>query len=145
MTAEILTIPFMDLDRLDEGVDLLAEIRALNSAGVRIPWAWSISAGQADPMAQDEKSLTVGVRNEVGALVWTDEDGDHVPVGGTNAEWLEYFLGGSHGTSIPPGAEVDVETVHAALGEFLRTRARPTCVRWRAAPGVETILTRRVE
>ncbi|WP_139190984.1 hypothetical protein [Actinokineospora iranica] len=81
------------------------------------------SAGDVDPFSRDEESITVGVHDEVGVLIWTTQDADYVPADGVNREWLSYFLAGSHETAVPPYAEVAVEIAYAALDEFLRGAA----------------------
>lgn len=96
-----------------------------------MPWAWTIAAGSQDPLSLDVVTLTVGVHNTVGVLLWTDETADYVPAGGSNTDWLMYRLGGVHETSIPPRAEVIPQVVYAALAEFLETRKRPTNIEWR--------------
>ncbi|MCG8918767.1 Imm1 family immunity protein [Actinokineospora sp. PR83] len=61
---------------------------------------------------------------------WAVEMDRCVPTTGTKSTWSDYFLAGLDETSIPPHAEVPVETVYAAVAEFLVTGQRPTCVEW---------------
>lgn len=131
MTTPITHSEYLLIGAIPAGVDLVAEVRSLNSAGVEIPWAWNLIGGP------DEKyMLTYGVNNDVGVLVWDDGEEYHVPTCGTNPDWVIYHLAGMHELRVQPHAQVSVENVYAALAQFLRTGQRPTCVLWQSAPSI---------
>ncbi len=73
--------------------------------------------------------LVVGVRGEVGALEWIDDE-RFVPANGMNNEWGTYYTVHLHDNSMPPHAELPLATVLAAAEEYVRTGQRPTCVEW---------------
>ncbi|MDQ3402416.1 MAG: Imm1 family immunity protein [Actinomycetota bacterium] len=139
MISDVLRMPSMHVNQVAPNVDLVAEIRELNTGGVMGPWAWSILAGPEDPFAPGVVTLTVGVHGNIGALVWLDQEKAYVPTSGSNTKWCEYRLGGMHESPIPPFAEVPVETVYIALAEFLNNHCLPTCVEWRQAAPIETL------
>ncbi|WP_285506488.1 Imm1 family immunity protein [Actinokineospora sp. NBRC 105648] len=113
--------------------DLVAEVRALNSAGVEIPWMWHLTEEAFDGRSKTQEILTFGINNSVGILRWNDHSGRYVPALGKNTEWLSYYLAGFHESGVPPYAEVPVEIVYSTLTEFLDTRMKPTRVEWREA------------
>ncbi|MGQ0838172.1 Imm1 family immunity protein [Actinokineospora sp.] len=133
MIPSILEVSFINVDDLTGNDDLVSAVRELNAGGVEIPWAWCISAGPTDPLSSDRRTLTIGVNNTVGVLVWSPGRGRQVPQAGANPEWSTYYLAGMYDTSIPPNAEVPPETVYEALAEFLDTRSLPTCIEWQRA------------
>ncbi|MCG8917702.1 Imm1 family immunity protein [Actinokineospora sp. PR83] len=132
MTPPLTHIPFISMDTIPPGADLVAEVRALNEAGVEIPWAWGLTRTPMSPLVE-QGMLTFGVHNEVGILVWEWGMSAAVPSTGTNTEWLSYSLAGLDESGVPPHAEVPVETVYSAVAEFLTTGERPTCVQWKEA------------
>ncbi len=73
--------------------------------------------------------LVVGVRGELGALEWIDDE-RFVPSNGVNPEWVTYYTVHLHDNSMPPRAELPLADVLAAAEEYVRTRRRPTCVEW---------------
>lgn len=73
--------------------------------------------------------LVVGVRGEVGALEWIDNE-RFVPANGVNPEWTTYYTVYLHDNSMPPHAELPLAEVLAAAEEYVRTGRRPTCVDW---------------
>lgn len=73
--------------------------------------------------------LVVGVRGELGALEWIDDE-RFVPANGLNPEWVTYYTVHLHDNSMPPRAELPLADVLAAAEEYVRTRRRPTCVEW---------------
>lgn len=119
------------MDEILPGVDLVAEVRALNGGGVEIPWMWSLSEKRMDLTSTEQSMLTFGVNGEVGILEWQEGDSSFTPVGGANAERLSYWLAGFHESEVERYTEVPVELVYAAVAEYLRTRSRPGCVEWR--------------
>jgi len=118
---------------LPADVDLVAEVRAFNDAGVEVPWLWGLSAGPKDPLSLDQVTLMFGVDNDSGTLEWLTGTDTFVPADGTNPEWTTHYLGGMYDTPVPPFATVPTDTVYAAVAEFLRTGSRPACVTWMAA------------
>ncbi|GAA3024344.1 Imm1 family immunity protein [Actinokineospora globicatena] len=135
MTEEQLPITgagFISMDAIPPGVDLVREVRAINDAGVEIPWMWVLTEARVEFTAgEDQPVLTFGVYNEVGAVRWDEGEDEYLPVGGSNSEWVAYWLAGSHESYMQPHTEVPVETALRAVAEFLETRRRPTCVEWR--------------
>lgn len=129
----VLEMSIQHVSDLPEGVDLVAEMRRLNDAGVEIPWLWGLSAGPTDPLSLDQVTLMFGVYNDAGTLQWLTGNDTFVPVDGTNPEWSTHYLGGMYDMPVPPFATVPTGTVYAALAEFLRTGTRPTCVTWQQA------------
>ncbi|MDQ3576696.1 MAG: Imm1 family immunity protein [Actinomycetota bacterium] len=133
-----LEVGSMHLDLLPPGTDLVGAVRHLNDDPISFPWAWTIRAGDTDPLV-DGPAILAGVHGDVGALIWLGRNDDFVPVDGLNADWMTYHLGGLHDTPIPPKGEVPIETVYRALTEFIETRDRPTCVEWEVAAPVESM------
>ncbi|HEX3784232.1 MAG TPA: Imm1 family immunity protein [Pseudonocardiaceae bacterium] len=78
----------------------------------------------------DGPTLLVGVRGEVGALEWFDGAEAAAPVAGTNATRVDYFTRWGHHNDLPPGVELPIERIYAALSEFMTTEQRPACVVW---------------
>ncbi|WP_175482912.1 Imm1 family immunity protein [Actinokineospora iranica] len=111
-------------------MDVAAEVRALNSAGVQVPWLWEFSRDRQE-INDPQPILTAGVHNAVGVLEWREGEDVFVPVSGGNAHWLDYAAAGLRSYPVRPCAEVPVEMVHAAIAEFVSTGSRPTCVEWR--------------
>ena len=90
-------------------------------------WLFQLGDGSDDPC------LALGVRGEVGALVWYAKPGRFVPSGGMNAEYVDYWTWFGHESPMRPGAEVPIGQVCGALEELIRTHRRPTCVDWVAS------------
>ena len=133
MTEPVIHQPFLCAEMIPPELDLVAEVRALNDAGVEIPWSWSLSREPIDVHDHEAVTLTFGVNNDVGMVKWARGMSTFVPADGTNTGWMTYHLAGFHESGVPPYAEVPVETVYAAVAEFLTTWAPPTCVRWKEA------------
>jgi hypothetical protein len=132
---DILDHEFIHVDDIVDRVAFVAKIRALNDNGVEVPWMWSLTAGSGNLTDPNRFSFGVGVNGAVGALHWASNDGNSlVPTGGTNADSVMYRLAGLHDSYMPPGSEIDIDTVYEALSEFLNTRALPACVNWRPTP-----------
>ncbi len=120
-------------------VDLVAEVRALNTDGVEIPWVWFLAEKPIEPHGlNDPVMLTFGIYNNIGALSWDDGEKSYVPTTGMNSDWRTYYSAGSHDTAIPSYAEVPVKKVYLALAEFLGTRTRPTVVEWQEAASIKS-------
>ncbi|GLW92729.1 hypothetical protein [Actinokineospora globicatena] len=97
MTEPITHSGFIAVAGLSEGVDLVAEVRALNDAGVEVPWLWNLAVRWADdPHSLDQEILVFGVHNDRGFLSWQCGMTAHVPVNGRNSEWSSAYLGGMH-------------------------------------------------
>ncbi|RLK60075.1 Imm1 family immunity protein [Actinokineospora cianjurensis] len=122
---------FISMDTIPTGTDLVKEVRALNAAGVEIPWMWVLTEERMDFSDEAQPALAFGVHNEVGAVQWQIGGETFLPVGGANPEWVAYWLAGFHESYMRPHTEVTVETALSAVAEFLETRRRPTCVEWR--------------
>lgn len=78
-------------------------------------------------------SRALGVRGDVGALMWFTATHEFVPATGSNVDTTDYFVADGHHFGMPPGAELPIEQVRAALREYVRTGERPACVEWNAA------------
>ncbi|HEX4220787.1 MAG TPA: Imm1 family immunity protein [Pseudonocardiaceae bacterium] len=89
-------------------------------------WLFRLCDSFGDPC------LAVGIRGEVGALVWYAKPGMFVPVNGTNRDYADYWTWFGHEAPMRPGSEVPIDQVYAALDELIRTQQRPTCVQWRS-------------
>jgi hypothetical protein len=89
-------------------------------------WLFKTGDGSGDPC------LAVGVRGEVGALVWYAKSGRLVPADGMNRDYVDYSTWFGHESPMRPGAEVPIDQVYAALDELIRTHQRPKCLRWRS-------------
>ncbi|MGX7828129.1 Imm1 family immunity protein [Actinokineospora sp. 24-640] len=135
----ILDSGFLRIDTLPSGTDLVAELRAVQAEGSEVPCLWSLASGPTDDLRHPAPTLDVGFDPGTGrgALVWSEPGVVKVPVDGLNAEWKTYHLGGTHDTRLPAGAEVGLETMYAALAEFLNTRTQPATVRWVESPMFE--------
>ncbi|MGQ0841142.1 Imm1 family immunity protein [Actinokineospora sp.] len=130
MSRKVLDAGFLHIDDIPSDVDLVAELQAIHTEGVEIPWIWNLAIGPDDPTSEEQSALSFGINNATGALQWSEGDNVFVPAAGTNPEWAIYYIAGMHDAPVPPHAEVHPDTVFAALAEFLQTRARPTCVDW---------------
>ncbi|WP_156893799.1 hypothetical protein, partial [Actinokineospora enzanensis] len=108
MSNHVLHRSYITIGALPGGCDLTEEVRALNAAGVRIPWAWTITHERLDPNATDQNALTVGVNNGVGAVEYEEGDRTYVPTIGTNSDWVTYHFGGAEETGLPPFSEVPI-------------------------------------
>ncbi|GLW91989.1 hypothetical protein [Actinokineospora globicatena] len=107
---------FISMNVIPAGTDLVEEVRALNAAGVEVPWMWVLSEERLDFTNQTQASLGFGVHNEVGMLQWRDSGGSFVPATGTNPEWVSYWLAGFHESPVRPCTEVPVEIALTAAG-----------------------------
>lgn len=118
------TTPAFNITALPADLDL---VRIMRDEIVQHPDTapcWMISHGDRFPM------LAVGLRGEVGALMWDLGTSALVPVEGRNTTDADYFLGNRDHSPFPPGTELPAEQVLAAVDEYVRTRQRPTCVEW---------------
>ncbi|GAA3031699.1 Imm1 family immunity protein [Actinokineospora globicatena] len=136
MTDEV---PVLDrgwiaVDDLPRGVDLLAEVKRLNDAGVEVMWVWNLAqhwAGEDDPDGEErQESLTFGVFNDRGLLTWRAGFRLWAPSSGLNAEWEDGRLAGMHDVAVPPRAVVPIEVVYSVLAEFLSSGQRPNSIEW---------------
>ncbi|MBM7776193.1 hypothetical protein JOD54_006397 [Actinokineospora baliensis] len=134
MTDSVLDRGQIVVDQLPPGFDLVAAVRAHHDAGVAIGWMWDLVSGPL-PEVDERPALTFGVNDGIGILEWNDGRTSHVPAGGVHPDWSEYWIAGTHPADVPPNAHVPLDTVYAAIAEFVDTRTRPTCVDWvEAAP-----------
>ncbi|HWE91051.1 MAG TPA: Imm1 family immunity protein [Pseudonocardiaceae bacterium] len=128
----------VDTGHIPDGVDLVRRLRTLNGGRTRVPWMWSLVAG--DSSDDGRVGLMVGVNGAVGALHWVTRSGqDLVPVDGRNSEPVLYRLAGLHESYLPAGSVVPIDTVYEVVAEFLRTRRLPRCIRWRVAGRIPLI------
>ncbi|MEV0056949.1 Imm1 family immunity protein [Saccharopolyspora shandongensis] len=105
--------------------------RRLREIGIRRPGqAWTFQLNPADVRAP---RLTVGLNADRGFVLWEHGVEALRSTGGTNTEWADYWRGGHH-FQMDPGSEIPAPFVFAALGEFLATRERPTCIDWIEEP-----------
>jgi Immunity protein Imm1 len=120
----------LDITEFADAEVLVASLREANVYRSKNPDAglvWIFMNGE-DP---DAETLFVGVRDEVGSLVWCHGQDGFLPENGLNADWAGYWTWFGHDTPMDPGSEVPIEQVYAALTEFVTTRQRPTCIAWR--------------
>lgn len=119
-------INLADIDDIDEVIAGLGEMeqRTKESEGGLV-WFFGTSPDLSG------LSLAVGVRGELGALHWCDDENAYVPVSGLNPSSKDYNTWGAHHFVVPSSAEVPIEVAYAALREFVATRRRPTCVDWK--------------
>ncbi|HEX5405449.1 MAG TPA: Imm1 family immunity protein [Pseudonocardiaceae bacterium] len=106
-------------------VDLVAMMRVQNSKAAEEHYCWSLMT--------DEASLVVGVAGNLGVLAWYGPgavDDMEVSAQGSNAEPIDYRLGGLYPQPFPAHCEISVEDVYAAVREFLVTSQKPRCVTW---------------
>ncbi|GAA4879950.1 Imm1 family immunity protein [Saccharopolyspora cebuensis] len=118
------TTPAFDLRTLPEGIDLVAIMRGEIEGNPGTAPCWVVSDGDDFPV------LTVGLRREVGALLWDHGTTAFRPVDGTNDEDADYFLGNRDHSPFPPRTELPIDLVLTAVREYARTGERPTCVEW---------------
>lgn len=109
-------------------LDALREANAHSGDPAKGGLVWHFQLGADDSVP----TLAVGVRGEVGALVWYEGADQFVPVNGMNRDWAGYWTWSGHESPMPPCAEVPVDEVYAVLDELVRTRRRPMCVTWRS-------------
>ena len=128
----------MDHDQLDitdqrEPGPVLAALQEANasSAGARTSGlVWLFRLGQTD----DDPTLAVGVRGEVGALAWYAGDEELVPVNGLNKDEADrYWTWFGHESPMPPRSELPIADVYRVLTEWINIHRRPKCLRWRSA------------
>ncbi|HEX3784002.1 MAG TPA: Imm1 family immunity protein [Pseudonocardiaceae bacterium] len=129
----------MDLDHLDitgyhDPEPLIPQLRDANLHRANTPhygfiWRFRLGIGDAVPV------LALGVRDEVGALIWYEGDDRFVPADGLNADYVDYWTLSGHEYPAWPRSEVPIDQVYAAAEEFIRTHRRPTCVEWVVTEG----------
>ncbi|MGP4016850.1 Imm1 family immunity protein [Saccharopolyspora sp. 5N708] len=117
-----------DVDQLVRGLSEHDQRREKPECGV----AWFF---QHEP-GEDASALALGVRGEIGALMWFDATSALIPADGTNTEYVDYFTAGGHTMVMTPGAELPITRVLEALREFAHTRQRPTCIEWAPEPEI---------
>ncbi|MGH3518348.1 MAG: Imm1 family immunity protein [Haloechinothrix sp.] len=80
----------------------------------------------------DSPTLGVGVRGAVGALSWWEGDQEFVHEAGFNADHADtYTTTDGHHFAQPPGSEMPIGQVYAAVEELVSTHQRPTSIAWR--------------
>ena len=120
----------IDVRELPEDVDLVELIRrAQDDPELGTACSWVLSYADDEVPWYMSPALMVGVRVGTGALVWDDRLPLR-PTNGTNAEPVDYWLGGPHHTPMEARTEIPGEQTLAAVAEFVRTGRRPTCVEW---------------
>lgn len=122
----------LDITPYRDPAPVLASLRDANQDRVDrdaggCVWLFQLGDGAGDPC------LALGVRGDVGALVWYARPGRFVPANGMNGEYVDYWTWFGDESPMRPGAEVPIDQVYAAMDELIRTHRRPTCVAWTAA------------
>ncbi|WP_371878860.1 Imm1 family immunity protein [Amycolatopsis roodepoortensis] len=111
--------------------DLVSMLKAVNAERERpdagVVW-WLHVADQPDG------ELIVGVRGAHGVALWSEPSRSFRPEDGANVDHVDYFTWLGHHYTQPPRTEVPVEHVYQAVAEFVRTKARPNCIRWVEVP-----------
>ncbi|SDL21558.1 Immunity protein Imm1 [Lentzea albidocapillata subsp. violacea] len=120
---EVYAVEVSDIDELISDMSEFVRQAETNSSG--FVWFFQNSPDEAVP------SLVVGMRRDRGALMWCEQDEGFVPVAGANLDHADYFTWDSHHFCFPPGSEVQINLVHEAVQEYVRTGQRPACVEWR--------------
>lgn len=116
--------------------DVISELGAVSSTLSRSDpagFAWVFPVRETTGPFDEVDTLCVGIRGEVGTLLWYDESGAFAPTGGEYTHWAEYTTWHGHDHSIFPnadGIDLPISTVFAALREFAHSGRRPTCVEW---------------
>ncbi|MFD9891381.1 Imm1 family immunity protein [Amycolatopsis sp. NPDC059027] len=133
LASDILERVTIETASLPEGMDLVEVIRA--AAGRSDPeWgsSWVLVAGDATLPSSQRPQLVVGVRGTgLGAISWHEPGGaGMIPSDGRNPDYVDYSLGDLHHTPMPPRAELPLDRVLTAVGEFVRTGRRPESVTW---------------
>lgn len=107
-------------------VDMLAEANGRRRGSAGQVW-FLIDSTSA------ETCLVVGVRGELGALEWIDDQHRrHRPAHGTNVQPAPYFTVDQDDNSMPAGSEISLSEALVAAEEFVRTGSRPTVLQWAA-------------
>lgn len=123
-TDETLRREAFDVAALPEGWDLADELQRVNREyGATGAPCWFLYSGSEFP------GLTVGLRGAVGAVQWVARDAVLVPANGSGSR-VDYFAGGVHHETFPPGAELPVAEALTAVVEYVRTGQRPRCIEW---------------
>ncbi|RBM15242.1 hypothetical protein DI005_28380 [Prauserella sp. PE36] len=132
MSTTLRAQPAYDVTTIPDADELLRIMDNVNRELARPPEAgvvWELYSGE-----DGEHVLVVGIRGDRGCLSWAEPSELQLPVNGLNVEPVEYFTWDGHQYDQDPGSEVPIETMHAAVREYVTTRQRPTCVQWVAAP-----------
>lgn len=122
----------LDITVYSDPTELLARLREANDYRADTPddgFVWEFRLGPSD----DDPALLLGIRGEIGALVWYGKQDKFVPAGGLNTDYANYWTWFGHEAPMRPGSEVPIEQVYAALDELIRTHQRPACIDWVAA------------
>lgn len=121
-----------------EGVsvdDVISGMRKVNESldrGGKTGFAWDFPAQRSTDIFDQIDTLSVGIRGQVGTLIWHDATGGYVPTGGDDVRGVDYFIGGHHHGAFQDadGIDLPIDRVFEALREYARTGTRPTGVEW---------------
>ena len=125
MRADVLDVTRFPPARL---LELMRAANAAHGDSLSAGTLWLLRHGTDDMAAP---GLAVGVRGAVGAVSWFGETITEIPEGGSNQEWVEYYLPSGHDNSMPPGSELPIEQVLTTVEQYARTGTRPTVIEWR--------------
>ncbi|HEV3362062.1 MAG TPA: Imm1 family immunity protein [Pseudonocardiaceae bacterium] len=120
----------LDITDHHEPGPLLAALREVNGqsgADRTGGFMWLFRLGSSD----DDPTLAVGVRGEIGALAWYLGNDELVPANGLNDDDADrYWTWFGHEFPLPRRSELPIDLVYRALAEWIGTHRRPTCVAW---------------
>jgi Immunity protein Imm1 len=116
-----------DLRDLPADLDLIGLLRAADRDHP-CGQSWTFYLDASDHRAP---TLSVGLRGQLGTLSWWDGTTQFVSTMVVQTgNHIDYVNGGFH-HQVDAGEEIPSDYVFAALAEFVATRTRPTCIRWR--------------
>lgn len=122
-----------DRTPVEEVISELGEVNATLSRSAPAGFAWVFPVREITDPFDEVDTLCVGIRGEVGTLLWYDESGTYAPTGGEYTHWTEYYTWHGHDHSVFPnadGVDLPISAVYAALREFAHSGRRPTGVQW---------------
>lgn len=120
----------LNISGLRESGPVLATLREINGQpGETRPggFVWLFRLGPND----EDPTLVVGVRGEIGALAWYVGEDELLPADGLNEDEADrYWTWFGHEAPMPQRSELPIAVVYRALAEWISTHRRPECVRW---------------
>ncbi|WP_406690369.1 Imm1 family immunity protein [Saccharopolyspora sp. ID03-671] len=126
-------IVFAEGTPVEDVVSELREVGGQTSKHDKTGFAWRFPVRRSMDIFESVDELYVGIRGEVGTLLWSGESESCVPTSGEFSHWVEYFSPTGYETGVfrnADGVDLPLETVLDAVREFARTGQRPTCIAW---------------
>ncbi|MGH3761186.1 Imm1 family immunity protein [Actinophytocola sp.] len=124
---------------IQESVHLIEEILNIN----HVDWETTLLIGEIEFHQTKEgpfpnHQLRISVRPSAGlaALNYTDHDDSQMPISNSYnpkrpLPEVNLIFNGATGSVFPRSAAIPIGHARDALGEWLKTRKRPTCIEWR--------------